>query len=87
MSAWLPPKAFNRMYFPRFGSIANVLSAKVKVAELMGREYIIYFDLGGKKAVPRIDASKPVSAGDELKIKVDLLKARLYDPVSELAIN
>ena len=74
------------MYFPRFGSIANVLSVKVKIAELMG-EYIIYFDLGGKQAVPRIDATKPVSAGDELKIKVDLLKARLYDPVSELAIN
>ena len=75
------------MYFPRFVSIANVLSVKVKVAELMGREYIIYFDLSGKQEVTRIDASKPVSAGDELKIKVDLLKARLYDPVSELAIN
>lgn len=44
------------------------MSVKVKVAELMGREYIIYFDLGGKQAVPRIDASKPVSTGDELKI-------------------
>ena len=75
------------MYFPRFGSIANVLSVKVKVAELMGREYIFYFDLGGKQAVPRIDATKPVSAADELKIKVDPLKARLYDPVSDLAIN
>ena len=69
------------------GSGANVLSVKVKVAELMGREYIIYFDLGGKQTVARIDASKPVSAGDELKIKVDLSKSRLYDPVSELAIN
>ncbi len=39
------------------------------------------------KAVAMIDASKPVSAWDELKIKVDLSKARLYDPVSELAIN
>ena len=39
------------------------------------------------KAVAMIDASKPISAGDELKIKVDLSKARLYDPVSELAIN
>lgn len=39
------------------------------------------------KAVAMIDASKPISAGDELKIKVDLSKARMYDSVSELAIN
>lgn len=39
------------------------------------------------KAVAMIDASKPKSAGDELKIKVDLSKPRLYDPVSELAIH
>lgn len=39
------------------------------------------------KAVAMIDASKPVLAGDELKIKVDLSKPRLYDPVSELTIN
>lgn len=39
------------------------------------------------KAAARIAALKPVSAGDELRIKDDLSKARLYDPVSELAIN
>ena len=39
------------------------------------------------KAVAMIDASKPVSAGDELKITADLSKARLYDSVSKLAIN
>lgn len=64
----------------------SILSVHVKVAELMGREYIVHFDLGGSEVVARIDAAEPINIGDTIKVGIDLGKARLYDPISELAI-
>lgn len=66
---------------------ASVIEIEVKAAELMGREYIVHFDFGGKETVARIDAKEEIKAGEKIKIEVELSKARLYDPVSELAIE
>lgn len=66
---------------------SSVIDVEVKTAELMGREYIIHFDFGGKEAVARIDAKEEVKAGEHIKIELELEKARLYDPVSELGID
>ena len=63
------------------------LEVEIGVAELMGREYIVHFNLGGKDAVARIDASQPVSQGDKLKLAIDTSKARIYDPLSTLSIG
>jgi multiple sugar transport system ATP-binding protein len=55
------------------------LESKVKVAELLGHEYIIHTDLAGNNLVSKIEATQAYRIGDEIDLILNLDKAHVFD--------
>ncbi len=52
---------------------------EIKVAELLGHEYVLHSDLAGSNIISKVQAIKPHYIGDKLKIFFDLDKAHVFD--------
>jgi multiple sugar transport system ATP-binding protein len=52
---------------------------EIKVAELLGHEYVLHSDLAGSNIISKVQALKPHYIGDKLKIYFDLDKAHVFD--------
>ncbi len=52
---------------------------EIKVAELLGHEYILHSDLAGSNIISKVQAIKPHFIGDKVKIHFDLDKAHVFD--------
>ncbi len=63
-----------------------LFSAKIDVAELMGREYDLHFSFGGKEVIAKTDARERVLVGYEVGFTFDQEKAHIFDPISTKAI-
>ncbi|MFA5235625.1 MAG: sn-glycerol-3-phosphate ABC transporter ATP-binding protein UgpC [Bacilli bacterium] len=55
---------------------------EIKVAELLGHEYVLHSDLAGSNIISKVQAIKPHYIGDKLKIFFDLDKAHVFDKES-----
>ncbi len=55
------------------------LESKVKVAELLGHEYIIHTDLAGNNLVSKIEATQAYRIGDQIDLILNLDKAHVFD--------
>jgi multiple sugar transport system ATP-binding protein len=56
-----------------------VLKSTIKVAELLGHEYIIHTDLAGNNLISKIDALHAYRIGDPIRLVLNLEKAHIFD--------
>ncbi|HOJ45006.1 MAG TPA: sn-glycerol-3-phosphate ABC transporter ATP-binding protein UgpC [Bacilli bacterium] len=54
-------------------------NVEIKVAELLGHEYILHSDLAGGNVISKVQAIKPHFIGDKIKIFFNLEKAHVFD--------
>ncbi|MHB8587500.1 MAG: ABC transporter ATP-binding protein [Candidatus Dormibacteraceae bacterium] len=62
------------------------LDLKVEVVEILGADQFLYGTVGGDNITARVDPNLHVTAGDHVRLGVDMRRLHLFDPVSELAI-
>lgn len=67
-------------------STSPLFTAKIDVAELMGREYDLHFVFGEKELITKTDAREVILVGDEIGFSFDNEKAHIFDPISTKAI-
>jgi multiple sugar transport system ATP-binding protein len=63
-----------------------VLKSTVKVAELLGHEYIIHTELSGNNLISKIDALKTYRIGDKVNLMLNLEKAHVFDKDTQKTI-
>jgi multiple sugar transport system ATP-binding protein len=63
-----------------------VLKSTVKVAELLGHEYIIHTELSGNNLISKIDALKAYRIGDKVNLMLNLEKAHVFDKDTQKTI-
>lgn len=61
--------------------------ATIEVAELMGSETYLYSKLGEQEFIARVDAKTMFSAGQNIKLAIDIEKAHFFDPETEKRIE
>lgn len=66
--------------------VSEKFCAKVTVAELMGHEYYIHFNVGATDVTAKLNTDQAISPDDELMLKVDLRYVHLFDTFSERCI-
>lgn len=66
--------------------VSDKFCAKVTVAELMGHEYYIHFNVGTTDVTAKLNTDQVISTDDELMLKVDLRYVHLFDTFSERCI-
>ena len=54
--------------------------------ELLGDEYYVHFDFGGKRCLAKLSADKKITKGEKIKLAMQVEKMHLFDPISEKAI-
>ena len=54
--------------------------------ELLGDQYYVHFQFGGKKCLAKISADVKVEKGSHIKLAVQENKMHIFDPISEKAI-
>ncbi len=64
----------------------SALKIKVRLSELLGDQYFIHFDFGGKDMLSKVSADKLIESGTEMKLKILEEKIHLFDEESGLAI-
>ncbi|MCQ3035667.1 MAG: TOBE domain-containing protein [Bacilli bacterium] len=64
----------------------DALDVKVRLSELLGDQYYIHFDFGGKDILSKISAEKEIESGSEIKLKFNKEKVHLFDVDSEITI-
>jgi multiple sugar transport system ATP-binding protein len=70
---------------PRSGA-ADCLAATVGRVELLGSDAFVYLELAGQACVARGQARAPIKRGAALRVRVDMARARLFDPTTTLAL-
>ena len=63
-----------------------ILKSTIKVAELLGHEYIIHTDLAGNNLISKIDALHTYRIGDSIRLVLNLEKAHLFDRETQKTI-
>jgi multiple sugar transport system ATP-binding protein len=63
-----------------------VLKSTIKVAELLGHEYIVHTDLAGNNLISKIDALQTFRIGDPITLTLNLEKAHIFDKESQKTI-
>ncbi|MDD6240056.1 MAG: ATP-binding cassette domain-containing protein [Eubacteriales bacterium] len=64
----------------------TIFKVHVKMAEFLGSELYVYFDLAGKQCLARIPAKYKVLTGQDIKIALDPSHSYVFDPSSELTL-
>ena len=54
-------------------------NVEIKVAELLGHEYILHSDLAGSNVISKVQAIRPHFIGDKIKIYFNLEKVHVFD--------
>jgi len=57
----------------------HTFGATVDVVELLGNFQVVYFDIDGTEFLAEIDPDHPVSAGDEIRVRLQPDKLHLFD--------
>ena len=64
----------------------NAIETEVKLSELLGDEYYVHFDFGGKDMLAKIESEKQIKEGDKILLDMRINKIHLFDSVSGKAI-
>ena len=63
-----------------------VISAPIRVYELLGAEVYLYFDFAGTQMTARVNPKTPARAGDTVKFALDMSKTHYFDKETQLTI-
>lgn len=64
----------------------NSLSIKVRLSELLGDQYFVHFDFGGKDFLSKVSAEKSIESGTDMKLKIIEEKIHIFDKDSGMTI-
>lgn len=62
------------------------MESKVAVAEMMGSDIFLYFNIGDNDIVARINANETIKAGDGIEVFFNINKIHLFDKETESSI-
>lgn len=62
------------------------IESKVDVAEMMGSDIFLYFNIGDNDIVARINANETIKAGDGIEVFFNINKIHLFDKETESSI-
>ena len=57
----------------------NTIDTTVKLAELLGDEYYVHFDFGGKDVLAKIESEEQIREGDPILLDMKINKIHLFD--------
>ena len=63
------------------------MHCEVLVAELTGAEYMLHTTIGGQNVIARVNARTQYPLHAKIELGLDLSKAHLFDPVTELSLT
>lgn len=66
--------------------LSREFKAQVTVAELLGHEYYVHFNIGSSDVTAKLNSDLTIEAGDEISLKLDLRYMHLFDAYSEKRI-
>ena len=64
----------------------NSMKVKVRLSELLGDQYFIHFDFGGKDILSKVSAEKLIESGTEMQLKIIEEKIHLFDTITDFSI-
>ena len=64
----------------------NSLNVSVRLSELLGDQYFVHFDFGGKDILSKVSAEKLIESGAMMKLKIIENKMHIFDKESSLTI-
>ena len=64
----------------------NSLNVSVRLSELLGDQYFVHFDFGGKDILSKVSAEKLIESGTMMKLKIIENKMHIFDKESSLTI-
>ena len=64
----------------------NSLAITVRLSELLGDQYFVHFDFGGKDILSKVSAEKLIESGTMMKLKIIENKMHIFDKESSLTI-
>ena len=64
----------------------SLLTAKVRVYEMLGAEVLLYFDVQDTNFIARVNPTTPARVGDTIKVAMDLNKTHIFDKETEKVI-
>ena len=64
----------------------NAFKIKVRLSELLGDQYYIHFDFGGKDILSKVAAEKLIESGTEMKLEIIEDKIHIFDEDTEMSI-
>ena len=62
------------------------MNIKVRLSELLGDQYFVHFDFGGKDILSKVSAEKLIESGTEMKLKIIEEKIHLFDTITDFSI-
>lgn len=64
----------------------SIMSAEIKVYEMLGAEVFLYFDVDGVSFTARVNPRSTARPGDTIKLALDMTKIHIFDKETELVI-
>ena len=64
----------------------DAMKINVRLSELLGDQYFVHFDFGGKDILSKVSAEKLIESGTEMNLKICEDKIHIFDKESEMAI-
>ena len=62
------------------------MKIKVRLSELLGDQYFVHFDFGGKDILSKVSAENLIESGSEMKLKIIEEKVHLFDTLTNHSI-
>ena len=64
----------------------EAMNVEIKLSELLGDQYFLHFDFGGKDVLSKVLTEELLESGQMINLKINKEKVHLFDPESELRI-
>ena len=64
----------------------GAMNVEIKLSELLGDQYFIHFDFGGKDILSKVLTEEIIQTGEFIDLKINERKIHLFDPDTEITI-
>ena len=81
-----PEDLYHQEYIEAKAEVSKPLAISIDVAELVGNEYYIHFQYGGKEMIAKVPSTIDLKEGDQLKIVMNKNRLHLFDKISSKRI-
>lgn len=81
-----PEEIYEKDAFSGKSDLSPCFTASVTVAELIGHEYFVHFNMGEKDVIAKIKTDRELLPGDKINLRFDLRYMHLFDGKSEKRI-